>query len=67
MPSSISAADKLRCIERELILRYRVYPKRIESGKMTQRQADREIAIMEEIGADYRWLVERPGDKAVAR
>ena len=55
-----SARDKLCCIERELKLRYHVYKKRVAEGSMTQRQADREIAIMEDIAADYRWLSEHP-------
>lgn len=54
-----SPADKLHCIERELKYRYRVYQRRVAAGEMTKRQADREIAIMEEIGADYREKVER--------
>jgi hypothetical protein len=45
--------DKRECATREARLRRRVYPRWVQSGKMTQRQADREIAIMEAIAADY--------------
>lgn len=51
--NTITATDKLHCVERELKYRYRVFERLVDKGKMTQRQADREIALMEEIAADY--------------
>lgn len=45
--------EKRACIERELRMRRRVYPRRVADGKMTQAQADREIAVMEAILDDY--------------
>lgn len=42
-------------IDRELIMRDRVYPKRVADRKMTQKTADRQIAVMRAIRA----LVER--------
>ncbi|MCA1452886.1 hypothetical protein I6F35_06575 [Bradyrhizobium sp. BRP22] len=59
--TKISALDKLHCAERELKLRYRVYPRRVDAGQMSQRTADREIAVMEEIAADLRAAAEREG------
>lgn len=50
--------DKLEAVERELKNRARVYPRLVEQGKMSQRFADLQIAIMTEIGADYRKKVE---------
>jgi hypothetical protein len=50
----IEAVDKLRCIEREIAMRKTVYPKWVASGRMKQDKADREIAVMESIAADYR-------------
>lgn len=47
-------ADKLACVQRELALRKRVYPRWVLAGKMTQEKADRETALMEEIVEDYR-------------
>lgn len=49
-----TATEKYRCAKRELGQREHVYPRRIEAGKMTRRLADREIALMKEIMADYR-------------
>jgi len=53
-----SAVDKLHCAERELALRLRVYRERITRGTMREEEARREIALMEEIAADYRALAE---------
>jgi hypothetical protein len=50
----INDADKLACIEREIKMRLKVYPRWIEKGKMTQEKADHEIAVMREIADDYR-------------
>ena len=49
----ITPADKRACIERELRMRRRVYPRFVQNGKLTQAEADREIAVMEAILADY--------------
>lgn len=53
----ITAADKLQCAERELKYRRRVYGRLVERGKMSQREADRELELMEAIARDYRELV----------
>ena len=55
----ITATDKLKCVERELEMRYRVYERQVDKGKMTRAKADREIALMEEIAADYTALAEK--------
>ena len=52
-------AEKMRCIAREIAMRRRVYPGRVNRGQMKQAEADREIAIMEAILADMR-LAARP-------
>ena len=36
----------IACIEREIKLRHRVYPNRVENRRMSQALADREIARM---------------------
>lgn len=54
MSESISPADKLACIEREIGYRKRFYGDMVKSGRMLQRFADREIAVMEAIAEDYR-------------
>ena len=54
-----SATDKLRCVERELSYRYRVFARKVEKGEMTQHQASREISIMEQIASEYREQAEK--------
>lgn len=49
----ITTEDKRRCLKREIAMRKSVYPGWIASGRMTRAQADREIAVMEAILADY--------------
>ena len=51
---TITVHDKLQCVVRELGFRHRTYPRMIENRKMSQAQADREIAVMESIVQDYR-------------
>jgi hypothetical protein len=48
-----SKTDKLKCIEREIALRERVYAKYVERGMMTREKADRELALMKSIADDY--------------
>lgn len=50
----MSDTDKLRCVERELAFRKLVYPPRVRAGKMSQREADYEIRMMEAVANDYR-------------
>ena len=45
---------KLRELDREIGYRRHVFPKLIAQGRMKQDDADRRIAIMEEIADDYR-------------
>ena len=47
-------AEKLKCIEREIKMRERVYPRWVEQKRMTQKQADHELAVMRNIADDYR-------------
>jgi hypothetical protein len=51
-----SATEKLACVERELRYRIKVYARLVAEGRMTERQAGREIAIMGAIVEDYRKL-----------
>jgi len=50
----VSDRDKLKCVEREIAMRKLVYPSRVRAGKMSQREADHEIRMMEAIAQDYR-------------
>lgn len=51
-----TAASKLKCVERELKYRRRVYARMVETGKMSFAEAQQQIAIMKEIVEDYRHL-----------
>jgi hypothetical protein len=42
----ITLDDQIAAVEREIAMRGRVYPRQVFNRKMTQRQADREIALM---------------------
>jgi hypothetical protein len=48
-----SLEEKRKAVERELALRKRNYPRWVASNRMTQIEADRQIAVMEAIVADY--------------
>lgn len=41
--------EMIDCVAREVALRFAVYPKRVQIGKMTKEQADREIMLMQMI------------------
>ena len=44
-----TAAELAAEARRELVLRKRVYPNRVHTGRMTAKQAQRQIALMEAI------------------
>jgi hypothetical protein len=54
----ITAQDKLACVQRELAMRRKLYPRWVAEEKMTQQKSDREIAIMEAIVKDCEANVE---------
>ena len=58
MTAIIRTADKLKCAERELKMRQRVYARFVDAGKMTAAAAAHEIACMAAIVEDYRKLCE---------
>jgi hypothetical protein len=41
-----SLDDQIACVTREIALRERVYPKWVETGRMTKQKADHEISAM---------------------
>jgi len=47
-------AAKLACVEREIKMRERVYPRWVAAGKMSQEKADLELEVMRAIAEDYR-------------
>jgi len=48
-----SIEEKRKAIEREIALRKRVYPNRVETRRMTEQAANYQIHIFEEILEDY--------------
>ena len=45
----IPLSNQIACVEREIGLRLRVYPRWVESEKMKQEKADSEIATMKAV------------------
>lgn len=45
----VSIEAQIECVERELAMRNRVYPRLVDAGKMSQRQADKEIEAMQAV------------------
>jgi hypothetical protein len=52
----VTWADQLACVERELKLRRRLYPRRVEVGRLSQAKADQEIRDMEAVAETLRGL-----------
>lgn len=48
-----STDDKIKALKREIAMRRAVYAGKVTLGRMTQAQADREIAVMVAILNDY--------------
>lgn len=51
--SEYSIERKIQCIKREIGLRQRVYPARVQAGKMTHSEATDELAVLQDILRDY--------------
>jgi hypothetical protein len=51
---SYTLTQKIACLERELRFRFRVYPRRMAQGLMSQATAAHEIKVMTAILDDYR-------------
>jgi len=62
MADEFRASELAECAEREVKLRKRVYPRRVDEGRMTQALADRQIALMEAIAAHYRYTARKEED-----
>lgn len=46
LPTQISAARQIECLERELRFRRRVFARRVDEGRMSKTQMEEEIAAM---------------------
>lgn len=49
--------EQIRCVEREIAMRKRVYPKFVANGRMELATADTELACMEQVLRTLRSLV----------
>lgn len=47
MSDPITIESQIACVRREISMRRKVYPRWVSAGKMTQDEADRQIATME--------------------
>jgi hypothetical protein len=42
-------SEQIACVERELAMRQRVYPRQVAAGKMTEAKAQHEIRVMQSV------------------
>lgn len=56
---TVTLKDQIACIEREITMRQRVYPRWIEAGRMKQAKADAEIRTMQAVLATLKTLEEK--------
>lgn len=59
--------EMIDCISREVSFRFAVYPKRVQSGKMTKEQADKEIHLMQLIKNSLKKVYENKAPELVQR
>ena len=57
--------EMIDCVSREISFRFAVYPKRIQAGKMTKEQADREIHLMQLIKNSLKKIYENKAPETV--
>lgn len=53
----IDLSQQLKCVEREIEMRNRVYPRWVASKKLTQAKADQEIAAMQAVAKTLRSVI----------
>lgn len=57
----IGITEQIACVNRELALRYTVYPKQVKSGKISERLAQQETERMEAVLATLKWVQANKG------
>ena len=57
--------EMIDCANREVSLRFAVYPGRVRAGKMTQIQADKEIYLMRVIKASLQKIYDNKAPESV--
>ena len=60
----ITIEAQIACVEREIKMRQRVYAYRVDKGKMTQKQSDKELTLMCAVLQSLKLLddLAKPGD-----
>lgn len=56
---TIHRTRQIECVDREIHMRQKTYPRWVDRGRMTQAQADNELAVMRSIAATLRDLLEQ--------
>jgi len=56
LPAQVTLRDQIACVEREITMRERVYPRWVAAGKMTPGKADAELAGMRAVLETLRGL-----------
>lgn len=51
--------EQMACVEREIKMRRRVYPRWVQDGRMTQAKADSEVRAMEAVAETLRGIQEK--------
>ena len=57
--------EMIDCVAREVSFRFAVYPKRIQAGKMTKEQADKEIHLMQLIRKSLKKIYDNQASETV--
>jgi hypothetical protein len=59
-PIPVTLEDQVKCVEREISMRERVYPRWVADKKLTQSTADRELNAMRAVLRTLKNLLENP-------
>ena len=57
--------EMIDCVAREVSFRFAVYPKRIQAGKMTKEQAEKEIHLMQLIRKSLKKIYDNQAPESV--
>lgn len=54
MSNAVRTIDKFKCLQRELTLRMRMYPKWISQGTLSSEKAAHELTVLRAVIEDYK-------------
>ena len=61
LPFEVTLEEQLRCVEREIAMRERVYPRWVDAGRMKPDKAEYELKCMAEVKRTLQALVQQIG------